>query len=120
MLTIVHEQVCSHNFYLNTSQGEFQRNRLRQRVLELEEERDGFASKNVKLQQQITTLRADNVKLYEKIKYLQNYTASLDKASRLNPNQLSEIKINVRQDSQVEQRYKDLYEDQINPFADFR
>ena len=104
MLTIVHEQ----------------RNRFRQRMLELEAERDSLNRTVTRLRQEMQTLKTDNVKLYEKIKYLQSYATSVDKSGRLNANQMSEIKVNVRNESPIEQRYKELYEDQINPFADFR
>lgn len=104
MLNIVHEQ----------------RNRFRQRVLELEAERDALNGTATRLRQELQTLKTDNVKLYEKIKYLQSYATSVDKSGRLNANQLSEIKVTVRNESPIEQRYKELYEDQINPFADFR
>jgi len=113
MLTIVHEQ----------------RNRFRMRMLELESEKDTLAAKAIKYSARIQTLESDNVKLYEKIKYLESYRPGVNggstHATSLNQNQMSEVRLNVRRAhlnqpvSDVEKKYKDMYEDQVNPFAHF-
>mmetsp|Transcript_17943 Transcript_17943/g.23477 ORF Transcript_17943/g.23477 Transcript_17943/m.23477 type:complete len:787 (-) Transcript_17943:2917-5277(-) len=111
MLNIVHEQ----------------RNRFRRRMLELETEKDSLAAKAIKYSSQIQTLKSDNVKLYEKIKYLETCyrPGASPSLTGLNQNQMSEVRLNVRKSpghsngSEVEMKYKSMYEDQMNPFANF-
>jgi len=58
---------------------------------------------------QLESLRTDNIKLYEKIKYLQSYG---NRAT-------STIDLEARKDDVIEQKYSELYEESVNPFAVF-
>ena len=89
-----------------------QRDRFRQRMLELEQEKEVVERKVQAAQASAQQLRRDNVKLYEKIKYLQSYRR--DREVRIDIGKAAPSK---RRD--VDEKYKDLYEDEVNPFAVF-
>ncbi|GBG25900.1 Protein CASP [Hondaea fermentalgiana] len=119
-----------------------QRNEFRKRMLELETARDQLASKLSHAEQDQETLRADNVNLLEKIRYLQSYGGGQssqhahheddESAGRVHPNQRAEVRVNVAAGLQhrsgfggasaaemSEARYRQAYENKLNPFSDF-
>jgi len=79
------------------------------------------------LTNEITNLRADNVKLYEKIRYLQSYdnkgagnTTAQSTLGLVNKGKKVARDIeNPDSDISVENRYKDIYEDELNPWTTF-
>lgn len=79
-----------------------QRDRFRQRNLELEAEVRHERQANTSLRNEIDSLRSDNVKLYEKMKYMQTYSG----AAKNTPDD-------------VVDRYSSQYEEHINPFNAF-
>ena len=72
-------------------------------------------------------LRKDNIKLYEKIRYLQTYQGYPDRRNKSSnsrvrsshPNQLSDGIDGVEKGYGLEGKYRDLYEETVNPFAQF-
>ncbi|XP_064990762.1 protein CASP-like isoform X1 [Musa acuminata AAA Group] len=65
---------------------------------------------------ELENTKADNVKLYGKIRYVQDY--SLEKLSSRGPKKYAED-VESGFSSDVESKYKKMYEDDINPFAAF-
>lgn len=110
-----------------------QRNDFRKRMLELESERDKLIVQVRGAEQDISTLQNDNVNLREKIRFLQSYSTP-DMASqhkRIHPNQRADIRMNIPNSlartgyndgldlEMTEARYRQAYEDKMNPFSDF-
>ncbi|KAI3411406.1 Protein CASP [Psidium guajava] len=94
-----------------------QRDRFRARLRETEEEIRQLKEKISMLSVELEKTKADNVKLYGKIRYVQDY--NLDKVvSRGSKKQASED-LESGFSSDVESKYKKIYEDDINPFAAF-
>ncbi|GLJ49086.1 hypothetical protein SUGI_1035530 [Cryptomeria japonica] len=92
-----------------------QRDRFRQRLREAEEDLRQ-AQENIKvLEAELEKSKADNVKLYEKIRYIQDYTKDwpISRAKR----RADDIESGFSSD--IESKYKKIYEDDINPFAAF-
>jgi len=87
-----------------------QRDRFKSRIVELESENKELYVKLDTTKSQLDILRNDNIKLYEKIKYLQSYGS---KGKTL------DLESNNNGDNVVEQKYSQMYEDTINPFAIF-
>jgi homeobox protein cut-like len=58
-------------------------------------------------------LQADNLKLYEKIKYLQSASAANSSTGMLPIGQ------NSISEEDTEGRYREMYEEKLNPFAAF-
>lgn len=81
-----------------------QRERYKRRNEELEEQQSRHMQQMALLQSEVKDLQADNVKLYEKIRYLQGYQTSKKNDSVMIP---------------VETRYKNQYEQKIDPFTSF-
>lgn len=93
-----------------------QRDRFRTRLRETEEELRQLKEKNGVLMVELEKTKADNVKLYGKIRYVQDY--SLEKlVSRGSKKHSEDIESGFSSD--VESKYKKIYEDDINPFAAF-
>ncbi|CAM8924109.1 unnamed protein product [Rhodiola kirilowii] len=90
-----------------------QRDRFRSRLQETEEEIRQLKEKIGTLTAELEKTKADNVKLYGKIRYVQDY------------NQEKVVSRGSRKDlesgftSDVESKYKKIYEDDINPFSAF-
>jgi homeobox protein cut-like len=82
-----------------------QRERFKQRNVELEAECRHQKESISHLQQESDRLRADNVKLYEKIKFLQSYPASKQKTSGVEDDTVG--------------RYSLQYEARLDPFTAF-
>ncbi|KAK3440430.1 hypothetical protein EUGRSUZ_B00707 [Eucalyptus grandis] len=94
-----------------------QRDRFRARLRETEEEIRQLKEKISMLTGELEKTKADNVKLYGKIRYVQDY--NLEKVvSRGSKKQHSED-LESGFSSDVESKYKKIYEDDINPFAAF-
>ncbi|XP_042445945.1 protein CASP-like isoform X2 [Zingiber officinale] len=88
-----------------------QRDRFRTRLRASEEEVRQLKEKMGTLVVELENTKADNVKLYGKIRYVQDY--NLEKR----PKKFAEdIETG---NSDVESKYKKMYEDDINPFAAF-
>ncbi|KAG8661522.1 hypothetical protein MANES_01G012900v8 [Manihot esculenta] len=93
-----------------------QRDRFRTRLRETEEEVRQLKEKIRILTAELEKTKADNVKLYGKIRYVQDY--NLEKVvSRGSKKQAEDLESGFSSD--VESKYKKIYEDDINPFAAF-
>lgn len=93
-----------------------QRDRFRARLRETEEEIRQLKEKISMLSVELEKTKADNVKLYGKIRYVQDY--NLDKVVSRGSKKASED-LESGFSSDVESKYKKIYEDDINPFAAF-
>eukprot|EP00271_Cylindrocystis_brebissonii_P008982 TRINITY_DN2354_c0_g1_i2.p1 TRINITY_DN2354_c0_g1~~TRINITY_DN2354_c0_g1_i2.p1 ORF type:complete len:343 (+),score=89.29 TRINITY_DN2354_c0_g1_i2:761-1789(+) len=104
-----------------------QRDRFRQKTVQLEEELRRVRDKCIKLTAELERTKMDNVKLYEKIRYVQEYTkdhggggAGETLSSRNSKKREDDMEAGVGGgSSDVEARYRKIYEDTINPFAAF-
>ncbi|KAJ6375747.1 hypothetical protein OIU77_000669 [Salix suchowensis] len=93
-----------------------QRDRFRARLRETEEEVRQLKEKVGVLAAELEKTKADNVKLYGKIRYVQDY--NLEKVvSRGSKKHAEDLESGFASD--VESKYKKIYEDDINPFAAF-
>ncbi|KAI4350893.1 hypothetical protein L6164_005298 [Bauhinia variegata] len=93
-----------------------QRDRFRARLREAEEEIRQLKEKIGVLTVELEKSKADNVKLYGKIRYVQDY--NLEKVvSRGSKKYAEDLEGGFTSD--VESKYKKIYEDDINPFAAF-
>ncbi|XP_027357771.1 protein CASP isoform X1 [Abrus precatorius] len=93
-----------------------QRDRFRTRLRETEEEIRQLKEKIGALTVELENTKADNVKLYGKIRYVQDY--NLEKVvSRGSKKYAEDLESGFTSD--VESKYKKIYEDDINPFAAF-
>ncbi|KDP20098.1 hypothetical protein JCGZ_05867 [Jatropha curcas] len=93
-----------------------QRDRFRTRLRETEEEVRQLKEKIGILTAELEKTKADNVKLYGKIRYVQDY--NLEKVvSRGSRKHAEDLESGFSSD--VESKYKKIYEDDINPFAAF-
>lgn len=102
-----------------------QRDRFRQRNLELEEElRKQFETIST-TRNEMKSLQNDNLKLYEKVRYLQSYRDNLgsttlnDQSSRFN-RFTSSIPSTVSRKDEELSKYRGIYEEHMNPFEKFR
>nr|GLL35831.1 protein CASP-like isoform X3 [Ipomoea trifida] len=93
-----------------------QRDRFRSRLRETEEEIRRLKEKIGVLTAELEKTKADNVKLYEKIRYVQDYNSERV-ISRGSKKYAEDLEIGFGSD--VESKYKKMYEDDINPFAAF-
>eukprot|EP00798_Chlamydomonas_sp_ICE-L_P017047 gene17047-23340_t len=85
-----------------------QRDRFRQKVVELEEELGRVQAELGAAKKEATAAKADNVALVERLRYVHGYKQ----------NQRGGADLEVGAD--VEQRYTRMYEDGINPFKEFQ
>ncbi|KAK4489072.1 hypothetical protein RD792_004866 [Penstemon davidsonii] len=93
-----------------------QRDRFRARLQETEEEIRQLSEKIGMLTTELEKTRADNVKLYGKIRYVQDYNSE-KVISRGSKKYAEDLESGFSSD--VETKYKKIYEDDINPFAAF-
>lgn len=93
-----------------------QRDRFRARLRETEEEIRHLKEKIGLLTAELEKTKADNVKLYGKIRYVQDYNHERV-VSRGSKKQAEDLESGFASD--VESKYKKIYEDDINPFAAF-
>lgn len=87
-----------------------QRDRLQQRIIDLEAECATLQNARQMAVEETEQLRGDNVKLYEKIRYLESYNASLPSRRRQR---------DIEAAADVESKYRPLYEASVSPFAQF-
>ncbi|GLT44164.1 hypothetical protein SLA2020_180780 [Shorea laevis] len=93
-----------------------QRDRFRARLRETEEEIRQLKEKIGALTAELEKTKADNVKLYGKIRYVQDYNQE-KVVSRGSKKYAEDLESGFTSD--VESKYKKIYEDDINPFAAF-
>ncbi|KAB1212644.1 Protein CASP [Morella rubra] len=93
-----------------------QRDRFRARLRETEEEIRQLKEKIGQLTTELEKTKADNVKLYGKIRYVQDYNHE-KVVSRGSKKHAEDLEGGFTSD--VESKYKKIYEDDINPFAAF-
>ncbi|OWM65151.1 hypothetical protein CDL15_Pgr008738 [Punica granatum] len=93
-----------------------QRDRFRARLRDTEEEVRRLKEKIGVLTVELEKTKADNVKLYGKIRYVQDYNSE-KVVSRGSKKYAEDIESGFTSD--VESKYKKIYEDDINPFAAF-
>ncbi|XP_055829521.1 protein CASP isoform X1 [Solanum dulcamara] len=93
-----------------------QRDRFRTRLRETEEEIRQLKEKIGSLTSELDKTKADNVKLYGKIRYVQDYNSERV-ISRGSKKYVEDLEGGFNSD--VESKYKKMYEDDINPFAAF-
>eukprot|EP01018_Ginkgo_biloba_P035793 Gb_08470 [translate_table: standard] len=93
-----------------------QRDRFRQRLREAEEDLRQVQEKNKALAAELEKSKADNVKLYEKIRYIQDYTKDWPPSRGLKK-RADDVESGFGSD--IESKYKKIYEDDINPFTAF-
>ncbi|KAF7813797.1 protein CASP [Senna tora] len=92
-----------------------QRDRFRTRLRETEEEVRKLKEKIGVLTVELEKTKADNVKLYGTIRYVQDY--NLAKVVSRGSKKYADLENGLSSD--VESKYKKIYEDNINPFAAF-
>lgn len=104
-----------------------QRDRMKSRVEALEAEKDKLTEIARLAQVETETLREDNVKLYQKVRFVQSYGAGAgspgitSKSHSAQPS-LSSMSVDIesgKSSSLVEDKYRSMYEEQVNPFAAF-
>lgn len=93
-----------------------QRDRFRTRLRETEEEIRQLKEKIGVLTAELEKTKADNVKLYGKIRYVQDYNVE-KVVSRGSKKYAEDLESGFTSD--VESKYKKIYEEDINPFAAF-
>lgn len=124
-----------------------QRDRFRSRNAELEEELRKQFEVVTQLRNDVKSLQSDNLSLYEKVRYLQSYSASGSAANRMNSSQAvsaaardehrfppsspahhhhrehaTRVPMNIASGStgSSEDKWRDRYEQSVNPFEAFR
>lgn len=93
-----------------------QRDRFRTRLRETEEEIRQLKEQIGILTTELEKSKADNVKLYEKIRFVQDYNSERI-ISRGSKKHAEDLESGFSSD--VESKYKKMYEDDINPFVAF-
>ncbi|GLE10102.1 hypothetical protein PINS_up022097 [Pythium insidiosum] len=102
-----------------------QRDRFRDRMKELQTEKNKTEELANSLRSQVTRLEQDNMQLYQKIRYLQSYRGSKghDSAARGGHHRVTpgsfDIEGGADAAGDVEARYKSMYEEKLNPFQQF-
>lgn len=94
-----------------------QRDRFRERMKELQSEKTRVEELAQSYKSTVARLETDNMQLYHKIRYLQSYSTKAG-GPRVKPH------LSVLEDGHgglydVEARYRGLYEEKMNPFAQF-
>ncbi|KAJ2302294.1 hypothetical protein IWW55_003483 [Coemansia sp. RSA 2706] len=95
-----------------------QRDRFRQRNIELEDELREHAAAAAQAARRTEQLTQDNLRLYEETKYLRSYTASASAPASQPPSKFSSSTHAVDMDA-VGAKYKRMYEESLNPFNAF-
>ncbi|EGD72330.1 hypothetical protein PTSG_00349 [Salpingoeca rosetta] len=93
-----------------------QRDRFRQRIVELESEVGRERQQRQSMQNQVDQIRADNIKLYEKIRYLQSYNNNTGTGSSSSSSRHTST---TRGNDPLLNKYASEYEDKISPFHEF-
>jgi homeobox protein cut-like len=98
-----------------------QRDRFKQKNLQLEEELSKTYATVTSLRQEVASLQKDNLSLYEKTRYISTYsrgqpsTTSSASAYSHGPSHTA-----VQMEAEASARYRSQYEANISPFAAFR
>ncbi|KAJ2525271.1 hypothetical protein GGI11_000176 [Coemansia sp. RSA 2049] len=106
-----------------------QRDRFRQRNMELEDELREHGAQVTDMRRQVEQVKQDNLRLYEEVKYLRSYkstatilgsdTAVVGMPSKFSHNQQQQQQHRVDMDTGVAAKYKGMYEESLNPFNAF-
>ncbi|KAJ2659515.1 hypothetical protein IWW48_003461 [Coemansia sp. RSA 1200] len=106
-----------------------QRDRFRQRNMELEDELREHGSQVTDMRRQVEQVKQDNLRLYEEVKYLRSYkstatilgsdTAVVGMPSKFSHSQQQQHQHRVDMDTGVAAKYKGMYEESLNPFNAF-
>lgn len=96
-----------------------QRDRFRERMKELQSEKNRVEELAQSYKSTVARLETDNMQLYHKIRYLQSYGGDGKSAgSRVKPS-FSALEDGSGGASDVEARYRGMYEEKMNPFVQF-
>lgn len=96
-----------------------QRDRFRERMKELQSEKNRVEELAQSYKSTVARLETDNMQLYHKIRYLQSYGGDgKSGGSRVKPN-FSALEDGSGGASDVEARYRGMYEEKMNPFVQF-
>ncbi|KAL3671953.1 hypothetical protein V7S43_002620 [Phytophthora oleae] len=96
-----------------------QRDRFRERMKELQSEKNRVEELAQSYKSTVARLETDNMQLYHKIRYLQSYGgAGSSGDSRVKPN-FSALEDGSGGTTDVEARYRSMYEEKMNPFVQF-
>ena len=91
-----------------------QRDRYKQRFEESHRNSMELSAKLSNLQDQLNRFQQDNVAMYEKLKYQESYRGGLQQNSSI---------VNIdssRRNDTISARYRDKYEESIDPFRHFK
>ncbi|KAG7394286.1 Cut-like homeobox [Phytophthora boehmeriae] len=95
-----------------------QRDRFRERMKELQGEKNRVEELAQSYKSTVARLETDNMQLYHKIRYLQSYGDNGSAGSRITPS-FSSLEEGNNSTSDVEVRYRGMYEEKMNPFVQF-
>ncbi|RAW34511.1 hypothetical protein PC110_g9164 [Phytophthora cactorum] len=96
-----------------------QRDRFRERMKELQSEKNRVEELAQSYKSTVARLETDNMQLYHKIRYLQSYGGdSKSGGARVKPN-FSALEDGSAGAYDVEARYRGMYEEKMNPFVQF-
>ncbi|KAJ3374655.1 hypothetical protein GGF31_006552 [Allomyces arbusculus] len=107
-----------------------QRDRLKQRAQELEQVMLGKSQTITELNSALERMQHENMTLYERIAYLSSYSAQGGRRSATPggtggvgvaaaSSSSGSVAVDMAGTSDVEQKYRTLYEEQLNPFTEF-
>uniref|UniRef100_M4BYV2 Protein CASP n=1 Tax=Hyaloperonospora arabidopsidis (strain Emoy2) TaxID=559515 RepID=M4BYV2_HYAAE len=97
-----------------------QRDRFRERMKELQSEKNRMEELAQSYKSTVARLETDNMQLYHKIRYLQSYGGDSKSAtSRLKPSSGLALEDGSAGASDIEARYRGMYEAKMNPFVQF-
>lgn len=95
-----------------------QRDRFRERMKELQAEKNRVEELAQSYKNTVARLETDNMQLYHKIRYLQSYGGDKSGRARIKPN-FSALEDGSAGAYDVEARYRSMYEEKMNPFVQF-
>ncbi|CAH0517129.1 unnamed protein product [Peronospora belbahrii] len=96
-----------------------QRDRFRERMKELQSEKNRVEELAQSYKSTVARLETDNMQLYHKIRYLQSYSGDNKAAgARIKPSYAG-LEDGIAGISDVEARYRGMYEKKMNPFVQF-
>ncbi|TMW63170.1 hypothetical protein Poli38472_002111 [Pythium oligandrum] len=99
-----------------------QRDRFRDRMKELQTEKNKIEELVNTYKSQVARLEHDNMQLYQKIRYVESYRGKGPSNMRVAPgSSMSDLEGGSATSSvtEVESRYKSMYEEKMNPFQQF-
>ncbi|ETI50126.1 hypothetical protein F443_06249 [Phytophthora nicotianae P1569] len=95
-----------------------QRDRFRERMKELQSEKNRVEELAQSYKSTVARLETDNMQLYHKIRYLQSYGGDKSGGARIKPN-FTALEDGSAGAYDVEERYRGMYEEKMNPFVQF-